>query len=284
MKTQSYRSFIAVLLIGFFATACQTKTTKNTDNEIEFTTINVEKTYHLLGNKDNPNCDLQLTFTYPVKYTNKEILQKIQILFISSYFGEAYETFSPEEAASKYTEDYLESYKELEEDYVDELKNAENAPVGSWYSYYESSSNEIAFNMDNILSYTVNFENYTGGAHGAHSAINQVIDLKNGVLVKESDIFVEGFEDKLAALLVEDIAKQNNLENAKELEKIGFFSIDEIYPNGNFMVDDKGITYSFNEYEIAAYVVGITNVNIPYEKIQHLLRKESPISQLFTNS
>ena len=48
-------------------------------------------------------------------------------------------------------------------------------------------------------------------------------------------------------------------------------------------VDETGITYSFNEYEIAAYVVGVTNVHLPYKEIRYLLRDDSPISQLIEN-
>ena len=118
------------------------------------------------------------------------------------------------------------------------------------------SSDDIAYNKNDILSYTVNFENYTGGAHGAHSFTNHVIDMKTGNLIKEDDIFIEGFQEDLAQILIDRIAKQNTVENPKELENIGFFSIDEIFPNGNFLIDDNGITYTFNEYEIAAYVVG----------------------------
>ena len=97
---------------------------------------------------------------------------------------------------------------------------------------------------------------------------------------KAVELRLEGYEEKLAQLLVDQIAKQNNVANNKELENIGFFSIDEIFPNGNFMVDETGITYSFNEYEIAAYVVGATHVQLPYKEIRHLLRDDSPISSL----
>ena len=45
-------------------------------------------------------------------------------------------------------------------------------------------------------------------------------------------------------------------------------------------MDEIGITYTFNEYEIATYIVGVTSVRIPYEKIRHLLRKESPIAHI----
>ena len=166
------------------------------------------------------------------------------------------------------------------EKYKAEVAKADETPVGAWFSYFEMSSDDIAYNKNDILSYTVNFENYTGGAHGAHSFTNHVIDMKTGNLIKEDDIFIEGFQEDLAQILIDRIAKQNTVENPKELENIGFFSIDEIFPNGNFLIDDNGITYTFNEYEIAAYVVGATNVHLPYEEIQYLLKKESPIAHL----
>jgi len=262
-------------------TGCKTEVKKGKKNDIQFASIEKEETYHLLENQDNPNCDLQLSFTYPVKYADKEILDKVQKLFTFSYFGETYEVYSPQEAVNKYVESYLEMYKELEEDYKEDLKNADTSPVGAWYSYSEKSDNEIMFNMDNIISYTVNFVNYTGGAHESHSETNHVIDLTKGEFITEADIFINGFETQLAHMLVDAIAEQNNLENPKELENIGYFSVDEIYPNGNFLIDEKGITYSFNEYEIAAYVIGVTSVHFPFEKIKHLLRQESPIAILF---
>lgn len=157
-----------------------------------------------------------------------------------SYFGDGYENLSPEEATAKYTEDYLNNYKDLEDEYKAEVAKADETPVGAWFSYFEMSSDDIAYNKNDILSYTVNFENYTGGAHGAHSFTNHVIDMKTGNLIKEDDIFIEGFQEDLAQILIDRIAKQNTVENPKELENIGFFSIDEIFPNGNFLIDDNG--------------------------------------------
>ena len=280
MKTQLCQKLVVLFLISVFVSACNIGTKKTTDNDVTFDSISVDKTYHLLENPENPNCNLQINFTYPAKYDNKDILKKIQQQFVYSYFGDGYENLSPEEATAKYTEDYLNNYKDLEDEYKAEVAKADETPVGAWFSYFEMSSDDIAYNKNDILSYTVNFENYTGGAHGAHSFTNHVIDMKTGNLIKEDDIFIEGFQEDLAQILIDRIAKQNTVENPKELENIGFFSIDEIFPNGNFLIDDNGITYTFNEYEIAAYVVGATNVHLPYEEIQYLLKKESPIAHL----
>lgn len=283
MKTQLCKSMIALFLLGILASGCNTGTRETTQNEITFDSIQTEKIYHLLDNPDNPNCNLQINFTYPTKFADKDILKKIQEQFISSYFGDSYAQLTPQEAADKYTEDYLNAYKELEIDFKEEVKRSDNTPVGAWYSYYEMSSNDIVFNENDIMSYTVNFENYTGGAHGAHTYTNHVINVKTGQPITEEDIFIDNFQDSLAQILVDRIAEQNNVEEAKELENIGFFSIEEIFPNGNFLIDETGITYFFNEYEIAAYVVGVIKVHLTFEEIKYLLKKESPISSLFEN-
>ena len=116
MSTQISKSLIALFFLGMFVTGCNTNTKQTADNDIKFDSIRVDRTYHLLNNPDNPNCNLQLNFTYPAKFSDKEILKKIQNDFVLSYFGENYENLSPEEAVAKYTEDYLNNYKELEAD------------------------------------------------------------------------------------------------------------------------------------------------------------------------
>lgn len=283
MNTQLCQKFVVLFLLSILVTGCNTGTKNTAENNITLDSITVDKTYHLLDNPENPNCSLQIHFKFPVKYADKEILKKIQQQFVVSYFGEGYETLSPEEAVSRYTADYLKNYKDLESEYKAELAKADETPVGAWFSYYEMSSDDISYNKNDLLSYTVNFENYTGGAHGSHSFSNHVIDLKTGKTITEEDLFIDDYQDGLAQILIDRIAKQNNVENAKDLENAGFFSVDEIFPNGNFLIDDTGITYTYNEYEIAAYVVGATKVHIPFEEIQHLLKKDSPIAHLIGN-
>ena len=202
MSTQISKSLIALFFLGMFVTGCNTNTKQTADNDIKFDSIRVDRTYHLLNNPDNPNCNLQLNFTYPAKFSDKEILKKIQNDFVLSYFGENYENLSPEEAVAKYTEDYLNNYKELEADFKAELEKKDDLPVGAWFSYFEMSSDEIVYNQNDILSYTVSFENYTGGAHGSHAYNNHVINLKTGNAITEEDIFIENFQDSLAQISI----------------------------------------------------------------------------------
>lgn len=283
MSTKIGKSLMAIFFLGMFMAGCQNHTKQTAENDIAFDSIRVEKTYHLLDNPDNPNCDFQLNFVYPSRFHDKEILKKIQNDFILSCFGEDYANLSPKEAVDRYTQDYLNAYKDLETDFKAELEKKDKLPVGAWFSYYEMSFDEIAYNRNDILSYTVNLQNYTGGAHGSHNYLHHVINLKTGNAITEEDIFVDNYQDKLAQILVDHIVKQNNVENPKDLENIGFFSAEEIFPNGNFLIGADGITYTFNEYDIAAYVVGATNVLLPYDEIRYLVREGSPISKLLEN-
>ena len=95
MRTHLRESMLALLLIGILATGCDTGTKKASENSITFDSISVEKTYHLLDNPDNPNCNLEIKFVYPRKYSDKEVLKNLQRQFVSSYFGENYEQLSP---------------------------------------------------------------------------------------------------------------------------------------------------------------------------------------------
>lgn len=280
MKTCILKSLTALAIISLFLYGCKTKTKSSVENEISFDSITVDKVYHLLESPENPQCTFQLKFYYPAEMKDKKILSLAQKQFISDYFGDDYKDLSPENAVAQYTEDYITSYKELEDDFKLEVERSNGKPVTAWFSYYEMSENEIEYNRNNILSYSVSFSNYTGGAHGAHSTHHHVIDLKTGKPITEEDIFIDNYQEQLAQILVDKIATLNEVQDAKELENIGFFSVDEIFPNDNFLIDDTGITYAFNEYEIAAYVVGLVEVHIPYDEIEYLIREDSPIAHL----
>lgn len=280
MKTQNGLVWLYFALLIGCLTACQTKSNKPAENPIAFDTVEIEKSYHMMDNPDNPNCNLQINFTFPIEMDNDSLLKKTQRHFVTAYFGEPYEQYTPQEVVGQYVEDYLDAYKEMEEDFRAELELEDPGPMMSWFSYFEMSTNEILYNRDGLLSFAVSYENYTGGAHGAHSYRAFVIDLATGELLTEEDIFVENFQERLAKLMVMKLAEENELTDPLELENIGYFSIDEIYPNGNLSVDDKGITYTFNEYEIAAYVVGQTHLFFPFREIKHLMKEQSPVAVL----
>jgi len=282
MANYTNRVIATILMCSAFLYGCDNVgKNSNTKNDIKFESVIVERTYHLLEDRENPNCSLQINFTFPTSIGgDKELTKKIQGLFITNYFGENYSHLLPEQAVELYIENYLSSYKELEEDFKAEIARDRNMPMESWFSYSEISTNEINYNKNGLLCYTVSFDGYTGGAHGAHSHMLYTIDIRSGEEITEEEIFVNNYQERLANVLVNKIAKKYDLDNVKELENIGFFNIEEIYPNDNFIVDDSGITYMFNEYEIAAYVVSNIEVYIPFSEIEYLIKRDGAIAHI----
>ncbi len=271
--------FVWVVAVGLLS-ACGSDAKKVKENDIRFDTMALKESYHIKHRETNPGCSLQINFVFPVEYQNQQVLKAVQQQFVRAFLGDDYMQASPREAVNQYAENYLNDFKKRETDFESDVEEHGSEPNDEWYSSYEILSDSIYYNQNDLLSMVVSKEYDTGGAHNAHHYTNRVIDLKTGERVTEAAVFIEDYQDDLAKIIVDAIALYNNVDKASDLENIGFFNVNEIYPNKNFYVDEVGITYTFNEYEIAAYVVGATSVRIPYEKIRHLLRKESPIAHI----
>jgi hypothetical protein len=271
------------LFFGIWTAGCKSAKTVDPEkeNEIRFDTLQVRETYHLLGDSANPYCTLESSFIYPSEYNDKKALDKLTRHFIQTFFGEDETAPTPKDAMDQYVEKYMADYRELESDFKEESEiTGKKPPQESWYAYYEISFNEIIYNKRHLVSYTVAIEYYTGGAHGGHGYNHYVLSLETGDDLNEDDIFKDDYQNELARLIVDAIAADHHMTTPEDLENIGYFNVKEIYPNNNFYVNGDGITYTFNEYEIAAYYVGKIDVFLPYDKIRHLMREDSPVAPL----
>ena len=82
----------------------------------------------------------------------------------------------------------------------------------------------------------------------------------------EEDVFAEGFEKQTSKLLMK------HLNDGKSDDgKISLLT-DTIEPNGNFSIGEEGITFTYNQYEIAAYVFGVIDILIPADEIKPYLK------------
>ncbi|GEM_PF-1571858 len=104
---------------------------------------------------------------------------------------------------------------------------------------------------------------YTGGAHGYAYDLFKVVDLENQKKMQLEDVL--------------DLAKVDwnkvLLAHADE-RKTNFFEPQKLSYTQNFHFDHKGLTFTYNQYEIAAYVYGIISIEIPYTAIYSALRPE----------
>jgi hypothetical protein len=64
-----------------------------------------------------------------------------------------------------------------------------------------------------------------------------------------------------------------NLKPNQSLEGEFWFDNNKFHLNENFLFTKTGITFFYNEYEIACYACGTTEIEIPYKNIKSLINK-----------
>lgn len=264
------------------------------ENNVEFDTISLVARHHLDGDTTNPYCNIGVEFIYPVS-SSKMNLDMLQQFFIRNTFGVPYDTLAPADAVKAYVRNYIENYTVDARTYresADEIEklnslisgidvsDSEHYTEDFFYSYYENLSDSIVYNRYGVLAFQVKQSNNKGGAASYDSFRNYVLNLQTGRQVTENDIFNAGYDTALQRLIITSLLDQANVKSVEELEDLGFFGVREIVPNHNFLLNEKGIIYTYNKGEYSAYQLDAPQVFIPYEVILSLLRENSVASKL----
>lgn len=263
----------SLALVALFASSCFNK-----EKGIKFDNLAIKEQVYLFADNDTtkPFANVEIDFTYPKNYKSKEDLLKLQKIFIGTFFDDmSYDSLSPKEALNAYFDKYTNDYRDLGNQYYEDISNLEGDNPPSWYWYQLFKSNKILFEDENILSYSVEHYYYEGGAHGSLSAIYYTIDLNNLTTITEESIFKPNFHHLLTERIVENLMKKYDVTTPEDLLNEGFFDINDIAPNNNFWLNNQGVHYIFNQYEIAPYSMGPIEVTIPYQEIQSIIIPES---------
>ena len=273
MNKQKLFILASLVLMGVCISSCIKK-----NGEIKFDTLELKQRVYLLAVNDTtlPFANVDIEFKYPKSFKKKEDLARLQQIFTGTFFNnESYDSLSPKEALDKYLEEYTEEYRELEIQYNEDKKNLEEDNMPSWYWYELQKSNEILFQDENVLSYSVQHSDYTGGAHGSLNVLYYTVDLNELTTITEESIFKPNYYKLLTSKIVENLMKKHDVNTPQELINEGFFDVNEIAPNNNFWINNEGVHYIFNQYEIAPYSMGPIEVTIPYEDIKSIIIPES---------
>lgn len=276
----------ALLLAVFLITmlfSCKNRG-KKSEIPLTFDTIAVSKKIPLLEKNDStlPFAVVNINFIYPATFRTPEELARLQQIFVGTFFTDVrYDSLHPQEAINQYLENYTQHYRTLSKDYYSDKSRLPEGEMPVWYWYQLNISNKILFQNDSILSYAVKYSDYTGGAHGSYRILYYNIDLNDLVTISEEDLFVPDYYKPLTEIILRLLMKKYGVTSPDSLISKGFFNLDDIAPNNNFWMNDHGLHYTYNQYEIAPYVIGAIDVSIPYAELDSLLRPDNPIERFF---
>ena len=103
------------------------------------------------------------------------------------------------------------------------------------------------------------------------------MDLRTLSPIRLDDLFVSDYEGALTDLLWNQLMADNKVTTRQELEDLGYATTGNLEPTENFYLSPEGITFYYNVYDIAPYVMGPVQITLPYEMVQHLLSDDSMV-------
>ena len=153
---------------------------------------------------------------------------------------------------NNYTEDWLNEIEEVAKEYF-----ADGIEVS--FPYEANSRYVVTRNDVNIISFYIDYYQFTGGAHGITRRVPYTIDVESGEVLEISSLFNDKFDYK--SVIDNEIRRQINEEEDKYFDKGKMFKgIDDTQ---KFYISDSDLIIYFNQYEIAPYSAGIIEFNIP---------------------
>jgi len=268
--------FSVLSLLIVLALSCKKKAVQEEEAQVTFKALEMKEDHHLKGDLKNPVMRISLNLQFPDTFSNVAVLNKIRKAILTDYFPDIDKKIvDPNIAMETYIKEYIKFYESSENiSSYEDKETEESQPEVAWW---DREKMIIRNNSDNILSYTVESDRYTGGAHGGKTYLNTVINLKTGDRITEVDLFTEESRSMISDLILKKIMLKNKVQKAEDLEEIGFFDVTDINLNKNFYITKKGIVYTFNEYEIAAYALGTIEIMLSYEEISAFMIPGNPL-------
>ena len=278
MKKQYVSLLVILLAASGFLFSCGNTVNKSA-GALEFDSIQVNEVAHLFGDTAKPGCNIIINFAYANKSSDEKLKDSLNTYFLSACFGDKYMTLKPEEAVKLYKETYIKDYlKDLEPMYAkDEAEKEDSASILAWYSYYKGIESHVQYYKKHLLVYRIDYNEYTGGAHGIYMSTFLNMDLRTSSPIRLDDIFVGEYQEALTDLLWNQLMADNKVTTRQEVEDMGYTSTGDLEPTENFYLSPKGITFYYNIYEIAPYVMGPVEITLPYEIMSHLLSDDTMV-------
>ncbi|MDH8702170.1 hypothetical protein M2138_001530 [Dysgonomonadaceae bacterium PH5-43] len=272
-----YFYYVFMLSLIVICSSCVYKT-KVISEPVVFDNVQKKESYFIENSKFG--CNVDIDFTFPDTLKNTQDVKSLLKVMTELVLGEVYANEYPDKAVDQYYENYVNKFKYFAVD-VANTGDENSYEDETGYTYYIKVKDTVTLNQNNIVSFTVETLSYEGGAHSTKSIYGYTYSMTDNCIITENDFAGEKYSEIISLLLTNKIIEENNLKDAKDLENIGY-NIEDIKPNNNFSLNDKGITYYFNEGEIAGNMIGITSVFMSYDELSLCVVLDSPISSLIS--
>ncbi|MHA6727732.1 RsiV family protein [Chryseobacterium sp. A301] len=255
--------FISAFALGIALVSCTKTSTSETNQASDTLAVKnqrIEFAYDSLVAMDSLNVSDSVSAKFKQKVLVFTGLDKP--VLDSLYKSELYDSIAPDVAYSRpEVQSLLEERKS--QYYTQTKADVLDFRPGSRQVWDRVSEMNVVGNENGYLTVHYTGYGYTGGAHGYAYDLYKVVDIENQKRVELKDIVALDKVDWNKVLLKEADERKEN-----------FFEPEKLSYNKNFFFDEKGLSFTYNQYEIAAYVYGIITITVPYAAISSALTPE----------
>jgi hypothetical protein len=144
---------------------------------------------------------------------------------------------------------------------------------------------EVALAKNDLISIEFTDSSYSAGAAHPNSYTEVVnFDLKNGKVIKLSDLFLPGakYVQALATYCIQDLQKQAKAQGDAivDVDWIKKGAAPELTNYDNWTITRKGLSITFDPYTVGPYAVGPQHVLVPYSTLKDLIKLDGPVGRL----
>jgi hypothetical protein len=136
--------------------------------------------------------------------------------------------------------------------------------------------------LDSLGVVTVRFDenSFTGGAHGMHATTYASFSSHDGRKLALADLVIAPSDTALAALGEQAFRVARRIPPGHTLADEGFFGEGRgrFAFSKDFAVTRDGLTFQWDEYEIAPYAWGPTTMTIPWRDLRPYVRRDGPLA------
>ena len=266
------RNYITALLAGFILVGCAANGNKKNAAESNIEEVSFAQ-YEKIAiipideyAKEAPELRCEF-WIEQAQSKNKEFEQNINEGIAYAVFG--YDNITIPCAIDSFIATIKEEYLSLRPEYYNE-KAMNNG--GEWFNYNYTIKSSATIGYKNIINYSITTDTYTGGAHGSFITTLLNFNPVTGEEIKLEDFFKPNFEEVLIDRLTRALIKKVGAQSFEQLQEMGYLVMNDMYVTENFELGKDTIRFHYNQYDIAPYALGSSDLTFTYEELKDLIK------------
>lgn len=151
----------------------------------------------------------------------------------------------------------------------------EDESITYYHSWFDRLKIQVDFISTQLLSLSMEREEYTGGAHGLYHQHLLNVDMLSRKVLEIGDIVKENEYSNFEKTAECVFRKDEGLMETESLEEKYFFSNGIFSLPESFALTAHGLLFVYNPYAIKPYSEGVTHLFIPYNLIDAVLTEKA---------